>query len=78
MEKKQRYSLAEVFICWNDDEPDVPPQRRLIALKPQEALEMDDNEIFYYCNGYEEFLNLIAYGYNTQDFRVIGVVRLIE
>ncbi len=93
-ERKQRYRFADVFIRWNDDSIDTPPQRRRIALKSREELLADeqtgaqpvkwkesgeeDNEIFYYCNCYEEFLNLIAYGYNTQDFEIIGILMLIE
>jgi len=96
---RQRYSFAEVFIRWNDDDLETPPQRVTIALKSCEALSVDeqtgkqttvkgsqpsewregsreDNEIFYYCNGYEDFIELLAYGHNAQDFRVLSVLML--
>nr|DAH86292.1 MAG TPA: hypothetical protein [Caudoviricetes sp.] len=96
---KQRYSFAEVFIRWNDESTESPPERVTIALKSRERLLADgqtgtqattkgsqpseweeggreDNEIFYYCNGYEDFVELLAFGHNAQDFRILSVLRV--
>lgn len=79
--KEQRYRYADVFLRWNDSD-DEPLELQSIALQSREQLSIAedserDNEIFYYCNGgYEEFLELLAFGYNTQDFQIYGIKRL--
>lgn len=75
---KQKFSFADVFIIWNDEEMTEPPKRRTIALKSHETLraELKDDDIFYYCNDYEDFLELLTYGKNTEDFQIVSVIRL--
>lgn len=93
---KQKFSFADVFIIWNDEEMTEPPKRRTIALKSHETLraekqqtgtrttskgsqplnELEDDDIFYYCNNYEDFLELLTYGKNTEDFQIVSVIRL--
>lgn len=88
---KQKFSFADVFIIWNDEEITDPPKRRTIALRTHESLlaekhatskgsqplnELEDDNIFYYCNDYEDFLELLTYGKNTEDFQIVSVIRL--
>lgn len=72
-EDKQKYKYAECFIRWNDDKTDEPLERRLFALSSEYANE----STFYDCKNYEGFIELMAYGGNTQDFRIISILRLI-
>jgi len=75
---QQRYTKADCFVKFKNAEND-PPEKVTIALVSQEKLgykdnSPEDNEIFFYCRNPEQFVEMLAFGKNTEDWYIISVL----